>query len=267
MPKPVKDLILDCRSLQQYQQGHFFQAANIPLALLPQRLFQLPATTESLVLHACSESAEKAQAFLNEKGYQVKQVVICDSALQAQWQRQGVLEVGDVRKRLWQPSNIVKHWSSLGLLAKNGLDVGCGAGRDSVYLAQQGISMTAIDSLPRNVVKARQLAAYYQCDIEFALSDIHQWQPQETFDLIVVVRFLSRALFEKLKLWLNPGGFLLYQTFMQGAEQFGGPKNPNYLLQENELAEFFSDFAVLENTVETLADGRPLSWFIAQKRG
>ena len=64
---------------------------------------------------------------------------------------------------------------------------------------------------------------------------------------------------------LAPGGVLLYQTFMQGSEQFGSPRNPNYLLRPHELAQTFAELAILLDEVEYLEDGRPLSAFIARR--
>jgi hypothetical protein len=64
---------------------------------------------------------------------------------------------------------------------------------------------------------------------------------------------------------LAPGGVLLYQTFMQGSEQFGSPRNPNYLLRPHELAQTFAGLTILLDEVEYLEDGRPLSAFIARR--
>ena len=38
---------------------------------------------------------------------------------------------------------------------------------------------------------------------------------------------------------LDDGGVLIYQTFMVGNEEFGRPRNPDFLLKENELREVF----------------------------
>jgi hypothetical protein len=39
---------------------------------------------------------------------------------------------------------------------------------------------------------------------------------------------------------LNPGGVLIYETFMAGNERFGKPSNPNFLLHHNELLMFYT---------------------------
>jgi hypothetical protein len=39
---------------------------------------------------------------------------------------------------------------------------------------------------------------------------------------------------------LNPGGVLIYETFMAGNERYGKPSNPDFLLLPNELLEIYS---------------------------
>jgi hypothetical protein len=69
----------------------------------------------------------------------------------------------------------------------------------------------------------------------------------------------------KIKSLLAPGGMIAYHTFMQGCEKIGSPRNPNYLLKPNELAETFDEFIVLQNEVSHLSDGRPVANFVARK--
>ena len=59
----------------------------------------------------------------------------------------------------------------------------------------------------------------------------------EQFDAIVVCRYLHRPLLPDLAQSLAHGGVLIYETFMQGHEQYGRPKNPDFLLRSNELID------------------------------
>ena len=86
-----------------------------------------------------------------------------------------------------------------------------------------------------------------------------------TFDLVFVIRYLHRPLFPYLKRIVKSGGVFMHQTFMQGSEVFGSPKNPNFLLKPNELALLFQDWAVLYDEIEYLEDGRPVSAFVARR--
>lgn len=261
----MTELLLDCRLQYDYIQGHLQGSANIPAELLAKRLFQLPSVEYPLGLIGDKQSLAQAKEFLQYKGYQIQSECVVDAQQLQEWHAQGVLEQGDTRYRLWQPSAIVERWLSLGFNVKNGLDIGCGAGRDSVFLAQQGINITALDYLPRNLEKARLLADYHDCELDLQLADAANYEPKELYDVIVVVRYLHRPLLQKLTNWLAPSGSIVYQTFMQGAQQFGSPKNPQHLLNQGELAEVFSDLTIIEDSIEYLLDGRPVSCFIARK--
>ncbi len=52
---------------------------------------------------------------------------------------------------------------------------------------------------------------------------------------MVVANYLWRPLFPALVAAVGPGGWLLYQTFAQGQERLGRPRNPDHLLAPGEL--------------------------------
>lgn len=59
------------------------------------------------------------------------------------------------------------------------------------------------------------------------------------FDGVIVSRYLHRPLLLQLIRSLRTGGVLIYETFMEGGERFGGPSNPDFLLRSNELLDVF----------------------------
>jgi SAM-dependent methyltransferase len=70
--------------------------------------------------------------------------------------------------------------------------------------------------------------------------------PRSAFDLIVVTRYLQRDLFPTLREALKPGGVLVYETFtVRQRERGSGPTSAAYLLEEGELAGYFSGFDVV----------------------
>lgn len=91
------------------------------------------------------------------------------------------------------------------------------------------------------------------------------------FDLVLCCRFLVRALLPKLREMLNPGGFIVYSTFLDlpGVRAFGRPAGPDHLLLPGELAgQHFGPeqgFIVLRDEVVCTSDGREVSWFVARK--
>ena len=52
------------------------------------------------------------------------------------------------------------------------LDIGCGTGRDAVYCAHHGWTVTAVDAVPRALDSARRNARQAQADVRFLHADI-----------------------------------------------------------------------------------------------
>jgi SAM-dependent methyltransferase len=123
------------------------------------------------------------------------------------------------------------------------LDVACGHGRNSRYLASRGCRVIAVDSDP---ACGRSLAG--EASVEFHLADLERdpWPfDGQSFDAVVVIHYLHRPLLPHLAAVLAPGGLLVYETFAVGNEQFGRPRNPDYLLRPCELLDAFAELRVL----------------------
>ncbi len=79
-----------------------------------------------------------------------------------------------------------------------------------------------------------------QCDVSHTLLE------PESFDVILISRFLVRELIPSLIGALKPGGLIFYQTFTQevlpalSQNQDSGPNNIKYRLKLNELQQLFS---------------------------
>ena len=113
------------------------------------------------------------------------------------------------------------------------LDLAAGKGRHTRFFADRGHPVTAID---RDV---SGLAATDNVEIiEADLEDGSPWPlAGRTFGAVVVTNYLHRPLFPHLFAALQPGGVLLYETFMAGNERFGRPSRPEFLLKDGELLE------------------------------
>ena len=68
---------------------------------------------------------------------------------------------------------------------KKVLDIGCGTGVYSVYLAQQGYEVTAIDFVASALEYARQRADRERTLINFIHTDITLWDTDEHFDIVL----------------------------------------------------------------------------------
>jgi SAM-dependent methyltransferase len=65
------------------------------------------------------------------------------------------------------------------------LDLGCGAGVFSVYLAKQGFEVTGIDFIPRALEMAAQRARSEQVKINWVSADLLNWITEDKFDLVL----------------------------------------------------------------------------------
>ena len=118
------------------------------------------------------------------------------------------------------------------------LDLACGGGRHTRYLLGLGYRVTALD---RDTGALSDLANHPDLRIlESDLEDGSAWPlASEVFEGIVVSNYLYRPLYGSLVNALATGGLLIYQTFSDGNAAYGKPRNPNFLLRENELLDVF----------------------------
>ncbi len=118
------------------------------------------------------------------------------------------------------------------------LDVAAGHGRHSYYFLLRGCSIVAADI---DVSGLSGLADTQSAEIMEADLEDSAWPfTPGAFDAIVVTNYLHRPHFPHFIESLSPGGVLIIETFGQGNEKFGRPRNPDFLLEPGELLTAFS---------------------------
>ncbi|MDA8430140.1 MAG: methyltransferase domain-containing protein [Geobacteraceae bacterium] len=117
---------------------------------------------------------------------------------------------------------------------KRALDIACGEGRNSIFLAQQGFLVTALDISEVGLDKAATWAGQEGLQIDFQQADLEGYRITERFDLIVNFNFLLRDLIPEELRALSPGGLLIIDTIME-SPHLSAAHNPAYLLQAGEL--------------------------------
>lgn len=131
------------------------------------------------------------------------------------------------------PSSWIVTWAGLISPGATVLDLAAGSGRHTAYFAGRGHRVTAVD---------RDASALVPSDtVEVLAADLEDGSPWpldgRRFGAIVVTNYLHRPLFPSLFAALQPGGILLYETFMEGNERFGKPSRPEFLLKDGELLD------------------------------
>ncbi|MBL8628698.1 MAG: class I SAM-dependent methyltransferase [Rhodospirillaceae bacterium] len=118
------------------------------------------------------------------------------------------------------------------------LDVAAGHGRHTRALKTLGFGIVAADIDVSGLEDLKKDAA-----IQVVAADLETgaWPfAGRSFDAIVVTNYLHRAHFPHYVAALNPNGVLIIETFGEGNEHLGRPRNPDFLLKPGELLNAFS---------------------------
>lgn len=118
---------------------------------------------------------------------------------------------------------------------KRALDIACGEGRNSVFLAKNGFEVTALDISDVGLGKAVKRAEKEAVVIDFQRVDLDMYQFTEKFDLIINFNFLLRALIPAAEQALSPGGLLIIDTIMESPQLLATHNHPAYFLRCGEL--------------------------------
>jgi ubiquinone/menaquinone biosynthesis C-methylase UbiE len=138
---------------------------------------------------------------------------------------------------------------------QSALSVADGEGRNSVWLAEQGLDVSAFDFSPYGVEKARKLAASRGVHVRYELASVYDWSwPAAAFEVVVAI-FVQFAdpkmrafMFERMARALKPAGLLLIEGYTPKQLQHGtgGPRQLDQLYTEELLRREFAGFDVLD---------------------
>jgi tellurite methyltransferase len=149
------------------------------------------------------------------------------------------------------------------------LDVACGAGRHSLYLARQGWAVDAIDFSHAALLRLLAAARRDGLAVNAVAADLECCAlPRGRYGLVVNVRYLQRSLFNVLKSAVRSGGMIVFETFIRDQRQLGHPRNPAFLLEPGELRAAFDDFEIVsygEGRCETELGAAFLARLVARR--
>ena len=127
---------------------------------------------------------------------------------------------------------------------KTALDLACGAGRNSIYLARVGFSVDAID-IAQIAIDALDTEATKQnlsSKINTKHVDLDTYVIEENrYDLIVMANFLDRDVLKNAKKALNKDGILFVETYMINEENEKTSSDLSNLLVSQELKDIVGD--------------------------
>ena len=127
------------------------------------------------------------------------------------------------------------------------LDIAGGLGRHAIWLAELRWRVTVVDISEIAFQKAQKKAEERGVKMEFLVRDLKSYSPErDRYDMVLVFYYLQRELFHELIEALKPGGLLVYKTYThEHADQGKPPKNPAYLLRDQELLFSFPSLKTL----------------------
>lgn len=141
------------------------------------------------------------------------------------------------------------------------LDLACGQGGNARLLAEAGLDVLAWDISSVAIEQLRDFTALNSLSIDAQVRDVLESPPKaNSLDVLVVSFFLDRALFPKLIEALKPSGLVFYQTYCQDKVSELGPKNPEFLLADNELLALFSPMKIRVYREESLLGNQQKGW-------
>lgn len=266
--------LIDLRSTADFIAGHPLGATHIPLETLDFAWHELPPKGATLDLLVEQEQLVSVSNIFQSQQYAIRNIHAAETTNKSDW-------ISDNKsQRLWRANPLLENYISL--IKKSlpsfdqqkplAFDIGCGSGRDSIFLALHGFKVLALDNNDYALERLKQFDQRWQThiktkklDFQNQPEDFRQLLNEQKPQLIIQARYLHRPLLLDYKKLLAKGSIVAVHTFLEGAAKFGKPKNPNYLLKNEELERLYSEWHILLNEEHKLEDGRPLSLFLAQK--
>lgn len=151
--------------------------------------------------------------------------------------------------------NVFLKESHLKLPLTNGktLAIAEGEGRNAVFLAQQGMSVTTWDFSETGLEKTRKLAKEKAVEVKTEHVDLNhaQWEENEWDEVICIFGHFPKELREKtlhnVKKAVKPGGYFITEVYSvyQLPYMSGGPKDQSLLYSPQDFLRIFSDWKII----------------------
>jgi len=135
------------------------------------------------------------------------------------------------------PIDLVVEYAPLAKIGR-ALDIACGMGRHSKYLASLGFEVDALDISSVALEAIKDIKNINIKEVDF---DRYSLEKDNYYDLIICTFFLKRELFPQIVRALKPNGIFIYESFVYHEDNQQAPSNSNYLLKEGELENIFKD--------------------------
>ncbi len=149
------------------------------------------------------------------------------------------------------------------------LDIACGMGRNTHFLAELGFVVDAVDLSDLALSKVKDIQAINKIEADLDTYELDA----ENYDLIIKINYLERNLFSQIIKALKSEGVFIYETFVERegkGEGYHPSSNPAFLLKRNELPEAFGELEIISyaerDTTNLRGEKVRVASFVGRKR-
>jgi SAM-dependent methyltransferase len=181
-----------------------------------------------------------------------------DSAAWDERYRQAAADPGG---RLWSrvPQQVIQDLVGP-LAAGSALDLAAGDGRNTIFLARAGWTVTAVDFSAEAIRLARNHADDQGVDATWVVADARDYTPARLFDLVLVTYLHlpaaeNRSVLRRASTWVAPGGHLLVLGHDKANLASGapGPRDQD-ILYTRELLENCAEGLLIRRSEQLFRD-------------
>jgi SAM-dependent methyltransferase len=134
------------------------------------------------------------------------------------------------------------------------LDVACGEGRNTIWLASRGWTATGVDFSQVALAKGQRLADERGVNVDLVHADLLEWKPPAGgFDLVIVFYLQlpgeeRRQVLRRMAAGLAPGGTMLVVGHDADnlSHGYGGPQDPAVLFSAEDVAGDLSELRIVK---------------------
>ena len=136
----------------------------------------------------------------------------------------------------------------------NILEIGCGEGRDSIYFAQQGYNVTAVDSSKEGIKVLNSISRNKGFKINTIVSNIENYTLNQEFDAIFSIGTLHYVkaterikLFERMKTKTKNNGINVISIFCKKpfVKEMRTKEEADNLFESGELMYYYRDWEII----------------------
>lgn len=135
------------------------------------------------------------------------------------------------------------------------LDIGCGEGKDALFMARNGLKVTAFDLTKTGIKKTKILAEKYKTDLDVFQADINLFKPKECYDVYFssgVLHYLKPELRAEIlshyQKMTNTGGIHVLNVFVEKPFIEPAPEKEENATKwiSGELLTYYKDWRIIK---------------------